>query len=163
MLRHKKNLTIVVPITDKELELEVREDAIKQQRVSQYPSAPADVVLYEADLDFNLAALAKDQGYDFDRLVEFVITKASIELVSPDDFDMKVFSSLKLYVEDRNQLVAQADKVSGGIVTLKIVNGDLLAKFKEDNLHIILVVEKPSKRVKLKMKSSYKAKMRVFR
>lgn len=156
-----ENFGVYIPMPEKELVFDVGKDAIQIQPTRQAAPA-AEVVLLDTLLNLNLAEQAKKAGYDFDRVLELLITDASMELVSPAGFAMGVFSSLKLYVEDQNKLVAQADKVEGNKVKIKIVDGDLLAKFKEDKLRIILVGENPDKRVKLKLKTNYKAKVRVF-
>lgn len=160
----KENMTVTIPINEKEIIFEIPgEDAA--QRANKYPSAPAaEVELLNTLLKLNLADVARENGYDFDRIVELLLTKAELELISPAGFNMGVFDKLKLYIEDRTKLVAQAEKVKGNVVIIKIVNGDLLTKFKEDNLHIILTGETmPKERVKLKLKTSYQAKIKVYK
>ena len=71
---------------------------------------------------------------------------------------------MKIYFDKQTNLVAQADKIQNGKITIKIVDGDLLQMLKNDQLHVIITGDSlPSKRVKLKFISSYRAKIQVIK
>ena len=161
----KENLAVTVPINNKELEFEVGETMMMVPGKSELPSASyAENVLLDRTFGVNVASEAEKLGYDFDQIIEFVISAASIELVEPLGYDMSQFNNIKLYFDDRTKLVAQADKVEGGKVTIKIVNGNLLDKLKQDELHVIITGDKvPAGKAKLKLISSYKAKIKIFK
>ena len=161
----KENLAVTIPINNKELVFEVGETMMMVPGKSELPSASyAENVLLDRTFGVNVASEAEKMGYDFDQIIEFVISAASIELVEPLGYDMSQFNNIKLYFDDRTKLVAQADKVEGGKVTIKIVNGNLLDKLKQDELHVIITGDKvPAGKAKLKLISSYKAKIKIFK
>lgn len=161
----KENLAVTVPINDKEVEFEVGEALMSAPGKSQSPAASyAENVLLDETFNVNVVAEAKKLGYDFEKIVEFVLSEASLVLVEPVGYDMAQFNQIKLYFDDKTKLVAQADKVEGGKVTIKIVDGNLLDKLSQDKLHVIITGDKvPTGRAKLKLVSSYKAKIKVFK
>lgn len=161
----KENLAVTVPINNKEVEFEVDETILEASLQSKLPSAAfVEHILLDRTFNINVAAEAEKLGYDFERILEFVLSEASIELVEPNGYDMGQFNNIKLYFDNQSQLVAQADKVEGKKVTVKIMNGNLLDKLKEDKLHVIITGDKkPSGKAKLKLISSYKAKVKVFK
>ncbi len=162
----KENLAVTVPINNKAIEFEVGEALMTTvPGKSGLPSVSyVENVLLDETFDVNVAAEVEKMGRDFDKIVEFVLTKASIELVEPLGYNMDQFNNIKLYFDDQTQLVAQADNVEGGKVAIKIVNGNLLNKLKQDKLHVIITGDKvPAGKAKLKLVSSYEAKVKVFK
>ena len=159
----KEKLAVTVPINDRELVFEVGTNPTAAPAFKA-PAATNAVVLLDKTYDVNVESEAKKLGYDMDNIIEFVLSAASIELIEPLDFNLNEFSNIKLYFDDQTKLVAQVDKIANGKITIKIVNDDLLQKLKADQLHVIITGDNlPSKRVKLKLITSYKAKINVFK
>lgn len=162
----KENLAVTVPVNNKEIQFEVGDVLMSTPGVSKVPSASNadEFTLLDETFEVNVAAEAEKSGYDFEKNVEFVLSNASLELVEPTGYDMGQFNNIKLYFDDKTQLVAQADKVEGGKVSIKIVNGNLLTKLKQDKLHVIVTGDKkPDGKATLKLVSSYKAKVKIFK
>lgn len=67
---------------------------------------------------------------------------------------------MKLYFENRNQLVAKTDviDVAKRQVLFTIVNGELLDKLKNDKLYIMLTGIRPNKKAKMKLLWTIKPK-----
>lgn len=152
----KDALTQDVTIENKELYFNVAPTA-------KSSSANAiEEILYEGTLTINVKEVVEANGLSFDQLKDFAITMGSVELMYPTGFDMGQFNNIKLYFDNREQLVAQANKVEGGVVKLSIVNGNLLNKLKEDQLNVIVVGNRPSSPVMLKLVTSYKAKVSLL-
>ncbi len=160
----KEKLAVDVPIKNVELSFEVQ-PAVSQAPMQKAPSQAAETkVLLDRTYDVNIEDEAAKLGYDLDNIIGFVMTSASIELVEPLDFNLNEFKNLKIYFDNQTNLVAQADKIGNGKIEIKIVNGDLLQKLKEDQLHIIIVGDTmPTKKVKLKFISNYTAKINIFK
>ncbi len=163
-----ENLEVTIPIKEQVINFEVGEYNA-QQSTKVYQSVPAatnEMVLLDTIMEINLAEAAKEEGYDYEALKELILTNATIELNEDNpDFDMSVFDNLKLFIDDRTKPVAQADKIEGNAVAIKIIDsGNLLEKLDNDNLHIILTGNAlPSERVKLKLIADFKAKIRAFK
>ena len=160
----KENLAVTVPINDRELTFEVGTNPLPSTTYKA-PAATAELkVLLDKTFNVNVEAEVEKLGYDMNNIVEFFLSVASIELVEPIGFNMNEFSNIKVYFDDQTQLIAQVDKIENGKVKFTIVNGNLLQKLKSDQLHVIIVGDNmPSKRVKLKLKTSYKAKFNLLK
>ena len=160
----KENLAVTVPINDRELTFEVGTNPLPSPTYKA-PAATAELkVLLDKTFNVNVEAEVEKLGYDMNNIVEFFLSVASIELVEPIGFNMNEFSNIKVYFDDQTQLIAQVDKIENGKVKFTIVNGNLLQKLKSDQLHVIIVGDNmPSKRVTLKLKTSYKAKFNLLK
>lgn len=160
----KEKLAVPIPINNVEVTFEVQ-PAVASVPAQKAPAITAETkVLLDKTFDVNVVEEAEKLGYDLDNIIEFVITAGTIELVEPAGFDMNEFKNVKIYFDNQTNLVAQADKIQNGKITLKIVNGNLLQMLKNDQLHVIITGDSlPSKRVKLKFISSYRAKIQVIK
>lgn len=124
----------------------------------------AEEVLYEGILSVNVAQLVEQSGFSFDHIKSFVILQGSVELVAPIGFSMNHFIGMKLYFENRDQLVAQADMLGAdGVLKLSIVNGDLLDKLKENNLRVIITGVRPPIKVRLRLRTDYAAEVSLIK
>ncbi len=155
-------LSTEIPITGKSIVFEV-DAATKSAEASATRAGETEEVLYEGDLKINIAAELKKQGFSFENIKSFLITQGTIEEAAPSGFDMKGFVGAKLYFENKTKLVAKAEKIEGNKVRFTIVNGELLDKLKEDNLHIILTGVRPNKKLKLRLVMDYKAKVSLIK
>ena len=160
----KEKLAVPIPINDIEITFEVQ-PASQSSPAAKAPAVTAvEKVLLDKTFDVNIVEEAEKLGYDMDNIIEFVITAGRIELVEPAGFDMNEFKNVKIYFDNQTKLVAEVDKIENNKILIKIVNGDLLQKLKDDKLHVIITGDDlPSKRVKLKFISSYRAKINVFK
>ncbi len=130
-----------------------------------------EVTLLDKTFNVNVASELEDMGLSIDLIKAFAITHAKLEVTIPNDVAsadelafMDGFKNLKIYFGDKTNLVA---KISGnptvaskkGTVEITIVNGDLLSKLSEDQLHIIITgTNFPTKNTHCKFTSSYKVR-----
>lgn len=119
--------------------------------------------LYDGVLEMNVAKELEDNGFSFENIKSFVLKKGTLELVTPSDYNMDGFLSAKLYFDNKDKLVARAEKVEGSKVRFTVVNGELLDQLKEDRLHIILTGQRPLKKVTLKLIMDYAARVSLIK
>lgn len=140
-----------------------RDFSIKDQ-VVEFVVTPAkkgnavrmEEVLYEGDLIINIAQIVEQSSFSFDHIKSLILEKGSVELIALAGFDMNHFIGMKLYFENRNQLVAQADVFEAdGVIRLSVINGDLLDKLKENHLHVIVAGVRPDRAVTLRLRTNY--------
>ncbi len=120
-------------------------------------------VLYDDVLNVNIAQEMEKQGFSFKNVKNFLITQGTLEEAIPSEVDMQDFVGAKLYFENRDQLVAKAERLEGRKVRFTIVNGNLLDKLKDDKLHIILVGTRPIRFVRLKLTMDYSVKVSLIK
>ena len=135
------------------------------QDVPELLSGATEEVLYDGILNVNVAAELEKNGLSFENLKSFIITQGTLELVTPQGFDLNTFRTAKLYFDNRTALVAKADVVEAAArkVRFTIINGELLDKLKDDKLHVILTGIRPNVVVRLKLVMDYKAKVSLIK
>lgn len=167
-------LTTDIPIENQTLSFNVGPNGMISAEASQPIKVKADVntsdvILLNQTFDINVTSKLKEKGLSLDLIKSFLITKASLEITVPDSYEdyvalLNKFGTIKLYFTDQTQLVAQAQEVTitghTGVVSIKIVNPELLSKLSEDQLRIILTGEGyPSTDVNCTLTTSYVIKV----
>lgn len=118
--------------------------------------------LFDGVLEINVAEELEKNGFSFDNILSFVLKAGTLELVTPSDYNMDGFLSAKLYFDNKNKLVATAEKVEKNKVLFTIVNVNLLDQLRDDRLHIILTGQRPLKKVTLKLIMDYAARVTLI-
>ena len=159
-----------ISVKNREIVFDVQPSALSQtdadgQDVPELLSGATEEVLYDGILNENVAAELEKNGLSFENLKSFIITQGTLELVTPQGFDLNTFRTAKLYFDNRTALVAKADVVDTAArkVRFTIINGELLDKLKDDKLHVILTGIRPNVVVRLKLVMDYKAKVSLIK
>ncbi|MGC3977565.1 MAG: hypothetical protein QM751_04625 [Paludibacteraceae bacterium] len=165
----KEILTHDVEINDKVIEFDLGPTGVKQQ-VAKVVSSESEVNLLDSTFALNVEEKISDLGFSVNLIKSLLLTSAKLEVQVPLEFAddvngfMQCFSNMKIYFDDKSQLVAKGSDIttSGqtGIVNINIVNGELLNKLKQDQLRIILTGSKyPEAMVHVKFITNYKVKV----
>lgn len=134
--------------------------------------AQGAVILWDGTINVNVAKELEKNGYSFNMVKSFLLTQAELTVTVPagvtdvSAFLSDNFKNLKLYFDDQTQLVAQFDSYSATAktISIKIVNGELLNKLKNDQLHIILTGDKrPTQKISCKLTTSYLVKIKPLK
>ena len=125
--------------------------------------AGTEETLYDGILEINIAKELEKQGFSFENIKSFLITRGTLEEEIPSGYDLQGFVGAKLYFDNTTKLVAKAEKMEGSKVHFTIVNGELLDQLKDDKLHIILVGVRPAKKLRMKLTMDYKTKVSLIK
>ena len=170
----KEALSTEIDVKDKVVEFDLGPDGIISgaPQASRVASASSEVTLLDRTFDVNIEEKLSDYGFSLDLIKSVILSNATLEVPVPESENvltfMQCFNGLKIYFDDKSQLVAQLKniKASGqtGIVEIEIVNGELINKLKSDQFHIIITGEKfPAKRVHCTLTTSYKVKVGIIK
>lgn len=165
-----------VEIKDNVVEFDLVPSSLSVSSQLKVASAEAttDTTLLDKTYDVNVSLELSSLGLSIDLIKAFAITNAKLEVTIPEIVTdkaafMQGFNNLKVYFNDKTNLVAQINGTptfSGqtGLVEIKIVNGDLLDELKEDQLHVIITGNKyPSVTSHCKFTSSYKVRVGLLK
>lgn len=159
-----------VEINDKVVEFDLGANGqLNVAPMSKVSTEATEVTLLDKTYDVNVNAKLAEFGLSTKLIKAFAITHAKLEVTIPTDVTddvafMEGFKNLKVYFKDKTKLVA---KISGsptvsnkiGLVTITIVDGDLLNMLNNESLHVIITGDKfPGKTSHCKFTSSYKIK-----
>lgn len=142
-----------------------RRPAHRGEEAPMLLASTTEEVLYDGILNVNVAAELEKNGLSFEHLKSFLITQGTLEVVTPQGFDLNTFRTAKLYFDNQTVLVAKADVIDAVARKVKftIINGELLDKLKNDKLHVILTGIRPQVIVRLKLVMDYQAKVTLIK
>lgn len=162
------SLVLIIAMTSCKKDEVTKDVPIKNQTVvfDVTPAVSKDLgrgeeVLYDGVVNINIAQAIESFGVSFDNIKSFAITMGTLEEEVPSGFDMQGFIGAKLYFDSRENLVAQADLVEGTKLRFTIVNGELLDKLENDQLHVILVGVRPSVQLRLVLTMDFVANFAI--
>ncbi len=104
----------------------------------------AETILYETDLNLEVAKNALSGGYTLDHLRSLKLKSAKLKVLEPDSYNMDDLKTVKLYVGDpkTDQPIAVAGTIEGRVLNIVVNDQDLLAKLiDQDLIHIALTGE----------------------
>ena len=104
----------------------------------------AETILYETDLNLEVAKNALSTGYTLDHLRSLKLKSAKLKVLEPDSYNMDDLKTVKLYVGDpkTDQPIAVAGTIEGRVLNIVVNDQDLLAKLIDQELiHIALTGE----------------------
>lgn len=137
---------------------------VKAQSASQGTrSGEAEETLYDGVLEVNVAAELEKNGFSFENIKSFALKKGTLVAVTPSDYGMEDFKTVKLYFDNTSKLVAKAEKVENDKVLFNIVDGQLLDQLKDDKLHIILTGQRPPEDVTVKLVMDYAVRVSLIK
>lgn len=125
-------------------------------------SEKKESVLYEGDLEINLASEIEKAGISKNIIKSMVLKQVQIKVVSPSGFDLTLLETVKLYLVDRDNVVASSSGIENGVLIFTIHEPELFEKLNGEKLHIILTGTKPVEQVKLELTTDYVAKLSLL-
>lgn len=159
-----------ISVKNREIVFDVQPSALSQagaqgEEAPMLLASATEEVLYDGILNVNVAAELEKNGLSFEHLKSFLITQGTLEVVTPQGFDLNTFRTAKLYFDNQTVLVAKADVIDAVARKVKftIINGELLDKLKNDKLHVILTGIRPQVIVRLKLVMDYQAKVTLIK
>ena len=124
--------------------------------------AEEEFVLYEGDLEINLASELEKAGISKNIIKSLTMKKGQIKVVSPNDFNLTLLNTVRLYFGDKGNLVASSSGIENGVLTFIIHKPELLEKLNGEKLHIIITGTKPVDQVELELITDYVVKVSLL-
>ena len=89
-----------ISVKNREIVFDVQPSALSQtdadgQDVPELLAGATEEVLYDGILNVNVAAELEKNGLSFENLKSFIITQGTLELVTPQGFDLNTFRTAK--------------------------------------------------------------------